>query len=75
MFHHNVFKCLPFSLDQVLGRWSFTSGPPCVRISNKRDVREGETVARNKAAHNMMPYKPLFFSLNCIHNSENFEEE
>ena len=57
-----------------MGRWSFTSGPPCVRIRNIRDVKEGETVASNKVAHNMMPHKPLFYSLNCIH-SENFEEE
>ena len=40
-----------------------------------RDVKEGETVATNKTAHNMMHYKSLFYSLNCIHNSENFEDE
>ena len=38
-------------------------------------MKEGETVASNKVAHNMMPHKPFFYSLNCIHSSEHCEED
>lgn len=53
---------------KILGCWSFTSGRPCVRIRNPRDVREGETMARTKKKHNMVEKKPIFGALSqCYH--------
>ena len=45
---------------KVLSRWSYTSGPPCVRIRNPRDTKEGETLSKTKKRHNMMEKKPIF---------------
>ena len=36
---------------------SFTSGPPCVRIRNRKDIKPGETFAGSKSQHNMVEYK------------------
>lgn len=42
---------------KICGRWSFTSGPPCVRIRNRKDIKPGETFAGSKTQHNMIEYK------------------
>ena len=44
----------------ILGFWSFTSGRPCVRVRNKRDIKEGESLSKTKTRHNMMEKKPIF---------------
>jgi len=38
---------------KLLGMWSFTNGPPCVRVRNKREARAGERLALGKDGHNM----------------------
>eukprot|EP00092_Neocalanus_flemingeri_P027614 GFUD01029963.1.p1 GENE.GFUD01029963.1~~GFUD01029963.1.p1 ORF type:complete len:554 (-),score=119.52 GFUD01029963.1:50-1711(-) len=50
---------------KIFGRWSFTEGLPCVRIRNRKDIKQGETMARGKTMHDMVKYKPLFGFLNC----------
>ena len=51
---------------KIFGRWSFTDGLPCVRIRNKKAIKQGETLARGKTNHNMVKYKPIFGFLNCV---------
>ena len=36
---------------------SFTSGPPCVRIRNRKDIKPGEKFSLSKTQHNMTEYK------------------
>ena len=51
---------------KVLGRWSFTDGNPCVRIRNRKDIKQGETMARGKTEHKMINFKPLFGFFDCV---------
>ena len=48
---------------KILGHWSFTTGRPCVRIRNSRDIKEGETMSLTKRKHNMVEKKPIFGAL------------
>ena len=45
---------------KILGVWSYTNGPPCVRIRNPQDIRVGETLSQNKTRHNMKDITPVF---------------
>lgn len=40
--------------SRLLGRWSFTGGPACVRVRGWREAGQGDRIANNKTGHNMI---------------------
>ena len=46
--------------------WSFTDGPPCVRVRNQRDAKPGEKLAVGKEGHAMQQVTRVRDVFQCI---------
>ena len=55
-----------FSCRKLLGMWSFTDGPPCVRVRNQRDAKPGERLAEGKVGHTMQKVARVRDVFQCI---------
>ena len=55
-----------WSKKSFVGQWTFTSGPPCVRVSNSHDIKEGEKMAEGKTGHNMESVKHFKDRFQCL---------